>query len=358
MTDSDLDAILALQLAVAWAGEAQSSPPRLGWWRTAMCDVDGGEDLLRRLTPKTWEWGVLESCRAAARRVDDRRAELPTTPTSSSRSTAWGSRWTIVSMTACASSSARYLSRRRASRLGRAPPGMVTRAFRGVARCPRQERLHDHRHRPTTQRLSSLRSRRVGHTTHRCVSSMLREVRSSPLQDAVVSSPAESCALPREADQVHTRLLQCALAVDESRAYWDRVDPDASRPSAQEAFDAFWFGAKSLPWVKILLLNMRARFDAFPEALRVLHAWRDMPPDTRAAICHWHLQLSDPLYRSFAGEFLLTRLRPRTARAARPRAASRRGRPRSAPGCRARSVARWASPRARPGARRGVSAAA
>ena len=123
-----------------------------------------------------------------------------------------------------------------------------------------------------------------------------------------MSSSAGTSAVPREVDQIHTRLLQCALAVEESRAYWERVDPDGPRVSAQAAFDLFWFGAKSLPWVKVLLLNMRARFDAFPEALRVLHAWRDMPPDTRTAICHWHLQLSDPLYRAFTGEFLLTRL--------------------------------------------------
>jgi hypothetical protein len=36
-----------------------------------MRDEFGGEDLLRRLTPKTWQWAVLESCRAAAKRVDD-----------------------------------------------------------------------------------------------------------------------------------------------------------------------------------------------------------------------------------------------------------------------------------------------
>ena len=72
MTETDLDAILEMQLVVAWAGEAGTSPPRLGWWRTAMCDEYGGEDLLRRLAPKTWQWAVLECCRAAAKRVDDR----------------------------------------------------------------------------------------------------------------------------------------------------------------------------------------------------------------------------------------------------------------------------------------------
>lgn len=71
METTQLDNILTLQLAIAWAGEANSDPPRLGWWRTALCDEYGGEDLLRRLTPKTWQWAALEACRAAAKKVDE-----------------------------------------------------------------------------------------------------------------------------------------------------------------------------------------------------------------------------------------------------------------------------------------------
>ncbi len=71
METEHLDQILQLQLAVAWAGESKTDPPKLGWWRTGMCDEFGGEDLLKRLTPKTWQWGVLETCRAAAKKVDD-----------------------------------------------------------------------------------------------------------------------------------------------------------------------------------------------------------------------------------------------------------------------------------------------
>ncbi len=43
----------------------------MGWLRTALCDEYGGEDLLRRLTPNTWQWAVLESCQAAAKKVDE-----------------------------------------------------------------------------------------------------------------------------------------------------------------------------------------------------------------------------------------------------------------------------------------------
>ena len=65
-----LDQILTLQLAVGWAGESKTDPPRLGWWNTGLNDEFGGIDLFKRLTPRTWQWAVLESARAAARKVD------------------------------------------------------------------------------------------------------------------------------------------------------------------------------------------------------------------------------------------------------------------------------------------------
>ena len=89
-----------------------------------------------------------------------------------------------------------------------------------------------------------------------------------------------------EAREIHSRLIKCPLAVQESRAYWKRAKPDDDRSAAQIAFEEYWFGAKSLPWVKVLILNMQARFDAFPEAFRVLRRWPAMAPETRAAICH------------------------------------------------------------------------
>jgi hypothetical protein len=95
--------------------------------------------------------------------------------------------------------------------------------------------------------------------------------------------------------------------------------PGTCPPTAQQVFEAYWFGAKSLSWVKELLANMRSRFDAFPEALGVLSGWHGMSPECRAAICHWHVQLSDPLYRAFSGELLVARhaaLRPEIRRAA------------------------------------------
>ena len=112
---------------------------------------------------------------------------------------------------------------------------------------------------------------------------------------------------PAEATEVNTRLLKCALIVEESRAYWQHVDPDAADHPAKQAFEEYWFGSKSLDRVKVLIANLRARFDAYPAGLAVLRAWPEMDPETRTLVCHWHLQLADPLYRAFTGDYLVQR---------------------------------------------------
>lgn len=68
--DSTLDAILAMQLTIGWAGEGRCSPRRLGWWDTDLIDEAGGGDFLARLLPQTHVWASLEAVREAARRVD------------------------------------------------------------------------------------------------------------------------------------------------------------------------------------------------------------------------------------------------------------------------------------------------
>ena len=71
LTPTQLDEILALQLTLAWSGEAAGSPPRLGWWKTDLVDREGGGDLFTRLVPRTAAWASLALVRAAARRVDE-----------------------------------------------------------------------------------------------------------------------------------------------------------------------------------------------------------------------------------------------------------------------------------------------
>ena len=127
---------------------------------------------------------------------------------------------------------------------------------------------------------------------------------------------AASHERPAEVTQVHTRLLKCSLEVEESRAYWRHTA--AGEPANPErAFEEYWFGSRSLDRIKVLLTNLRARFDAFPAALAALQRWTDIDLECRRVICHWHLQLSDPLYRVFTGDFLLARrdqLRPQIHR--------------------------------------------
>jgi len=102
--------------------------------------------------------------------------------------------------------------------------------------------------------------------------------------------------------------MKCAVEVEDARAYWAQVDPAAADDATpQRAFDAYWFGARSLPRIEVLLSNMRVRFAAYPAALAVLHRWPEMAPDMRRVICHWHLQLADPLYRRFTGAYLADR---------------------------------------------------
>ena len=66
----ELDLALTAQIAVAWAGEG-GEEPRLGWWQTDLVSEFGGEDLLRRLLPKTYPWAILQAVRQAARRKDE-----------------------------------------------------------------------------------------------------------------------------------------------------------------------------------------------------------------------------------------------------------------------------------------------
>jgi hypothetical protein len=114
-------------------------------------------------------------------------------------------------------------------------------------------------------------------------------------------------ARPAEVTRVHSRLLKCALEVEDCRAYWKHVDLDETSPRAERAFEEYWFGARSLARIEVLIINFRARFDAYPPALAVLGRWPDMDPVTRKVLSHWHLQLADPLYRRFTGDYLVKR---------------------------------------------------
>jgi hypothetical protein len=110
---------------------------------------------------------------------------------------------------------------------------------------------------------------------------------------------------PAEVTTMHTRILRCTLATDDSQAYWRNVDLDVPVDErARVAFEGRWFGLKSEARVELLVRTMSERFDAFPEALGLLHALPAIPAVLRPWICHLHTQLSDPIYRRFTGEYL------------------------------------------------------
>jgi hypothetical protein len=108
---------------------------------------------------------------------------------------------------------------------------------------------------------------------------------------------------PHEETRLHTRLLKCTLELENSRIFWGLAGSGGVL-TAEQAFEEGWFGHRSLIRLQELLGNLRVRFDAFPSALQVLHGWKEMAPDTQRLICHWHLQMADPLYRRFTGFFL------------------------------------------------------
>ncbi len=117
---------------------------------------------------------------------------------------------------------------------------------------------------------------------------------------------------PAESRTGHSRLLKCALVVEESRDYWRhieefRANSSEIRTDNQAAFQEYWFGARSEKWVKEIMLNMRARYEAYPMALEGLSGWTSMLPQDRHVICHWHCQLADMHYRRFTGEYLVDR---------------------------------------------------
>lgn len=69
VAESTLDEILAVQIAVAWAGE-RGEPQRLAWWNSDLVDRDAGGYLFQKLMPRTGAWAALASVREVARRAD------------------------------------------------------------------------------------------------------------------------------------------------------------------------------------------------------------------------------------------------------------------------------------------------
>ncbi|MGH7297190.1 MAG: DUF1819 domain-containing protein [Polyangiaceae bacterium] len=110
---------------------------------------------------------------------------------------------------------------------------------------------------------------------------------------------------PAESTEVHTRILRCMLATDDCFAYWRHADPSVPQPQrARLAFEQRWFGTKTEARVRTIMTDMVQRFDAYPESLALFQHLGRIPVGLRTFLCHLHTQLADPVYRSFAGDFL------------------------------------------------------
>ncbi len=70
IAEESLDAILAWQFVVAWAGETGDDPRRLGWWRSDLIDDLAGGDFFRRTMPQTAAWAGPEAARHIAMTAD------------------------------------------------------------------------------------------------------------------------------------------------------------------------------------------------------------------------------------------------------------------------------------------------
>lgn len=112
----------------------------------------------------------------------------------------------------------------------------------------------------------------------------------------------------KEATELHTRILRCMLAVEDTSDYWRKLDRTVPLDTrATVAFRERWFGTKSEARVRTLVTDLAARFDAYPEALDLLvslMAEGRLASALRVTVCHLHVQLADPLYRRFTGELL------------------------------------------------------
>ncbi|MFM7264632.1 MAG: hypothetical protein ACKOZW_03370, partial [Cyanobium sp.] len=80
----------------------------------------------------------------------------------------------------------------------------------------------------------------------------------SKTSPAAASQPP---ARPKEESRLHTRVLKCTLELANSRIFW--AESAAAVPmQAEAAFEAGWFGHRSLSRMRELLTNLRARYGA------------------------------------------------------------------------------------------------
>ncbi len=106
-----------------------------------------------------------------------------------------------------------------------------------------------------------------------------------------------------EVHRPHTGLLRLGLAVEASKVFWRRFLDVPQEFALSTAIEENWFPNSSESRARLLLTQLRQRFPR--TCLEKIRSWDPQDHACCQVVCHWHLQLSDPLYRDFTSLFLL-----------------------------------------------------
>ena len=302
LPQSVLDTILAHQLTVAWAGEGRCEPRRLGWWDTDLVDEAGGGDFFRRLLPRTRAWASLEAVREAARRVDAKARRKMADP--DRMRTLFFLGFEVDELVGERLAALKREGRPPAEALP-FPVGFDARFSTQVLETALRRPGADAaacRIVPGGRHLKGAYPASPGSVRQLAAALPLADQYPLPFFGVAVT---DTLARARETTEVHTRILRLALGIEESRA-WPASTRRCRRRRAIVAFEQRWYGAKSLERVR-RCTPTSLRYDAFPAALAVLRGWPAMALPVRQVLCHFHLQLTDPIYRHFTGGFLVER---------------------------------------------------
>lgn len=104
----------------------------------------------------------------------------------------------------------------------------------------------------------------------------------------------------------HTGLLRYGLAVEQSKVFWQKADQDWPLGELrQRAVRQSWFPGLSPTRTRYVVAQQMKRF---PLEARKLLRFAAFEEDHRnRLVCHWHLQVTDPVYRDYTAGFLLHR---------------------------------------------------
>lgn len=108
----------------------------------------------------------------------------------------------------------------------------------------------------------------------------------------------------KEVTSPHTGLLRLGLALPQSMLFWQKATQDLGVPElAEQAVQESWFPELSEKRARYMIGQLQKRF---PFELRQLLGFAPrLESIQNQVLCHWILQLTDPLYRNYTAEFLL-----------------------------------------------------